>query len=179
MPCALYLQHADCLPYTCSMQTACLQPAHWTCQVQHVGEQSFAAGCVEHCVLQILPVRRILPKAYTIWPAGRLAGLWCCKDCTANPHVPCSFVFDCVCVCACIAGEPQGSTTASYTAPRLTYPQEHEPGALQAEESESDILPFAIDGDNGPAGDARQGSADAKTGIALLFGRHCCRFLLM
>ena len=58
----------------------------------------------------------------------------------------------------------QGSVFASYTAPRLTYPQEPELAALPTEESESDILPFAIDGDNGPAGDATQGCSDMQTG---------------
>ena len=63
----------------------------------------------------------------------------------------------------------QGSTSTSYTAPRLTYPQDPKEavGGLHAEESESDILPFAIDGDAG-AFDATSPSADGKTGTALL-----------
>ena len=40
--------------------------------------------------------------------------------------------------------------------------------AMPAEESESDILPFAIDGDNGPAGDAMQGNTDLQPGQTLL-----------
>ena len=63
----------------------------------------------------------------------------------------------------------QGSTSTSYTAPRLTYPQDPQEAAvgLHAEESESDILPFAIDGDTG-AFDATSPSADGKTGMVLL-----------
>lgn len=61
-------------------------------------------------------------------------------------------------------GGLQGSTTASFTAPRLTYHQEPDMAAMPAEESESDILPFAIDGDNGPAGDAMQGNPDLQPG---------------
>ena len=58
----------------------------------------------------------------------------------------------------------QGSSSASYTAPRLTYPQDTQDaaGGLHAEESESDILPFAIDGDTA-AFDATSPSADGKT----------------
>ncbi|KAL3133251.1 hypothetical protein ABBQ38_007134 [Trebouxia sp. C0009 RCD-2024] len=63
----------------------------------------------------------------------------------------------------------QGSSSASYTAPRLTYPQDtHDAaGGLHAEESESDILPFAIDGDTAafdatsPAADGGLSSAEA------------------
>ena len=40
--------------------------------------------------------------------------------------------------------------------------------AMPAEESESDILPFAIDGDNGLAGDAMQGNPDLQPGQMLL-----------
>lgn len=60
----------------------------------------------------------------------------------------------------------QGSSSASYTAPRLTYPQDtHDAaGGLHAEESESDILPFAIDGDTA-AFDATSPAADGKPGI--------------
>lgn len=63
----------------------------------------------------------------------------------------------------------QGSSSTSYTAPRLTYPQDPQeaPVRLHAEESESDILPFALDGDTG-AFDATSPSADGRTGIILL-----------
>ena len=63
----------------------------------------------------------------------------------------------------------QGSTSTSYTAPRLTYPQDPQEaaGGLHAEESESDILPFAIDGDTG-AFDATSPSGDGRTGMVLL-----------
>lgn len=57
-----------------------------------------------------------------------------------------------------------GSSSASYTAPRLTYPQEPDLAGLHAEESESDILPFAIDGDAGASLDVTLPSADAQTG---------------
>ena len=60
----------------------------------------------------------------------------------------------------------QGSASTSYTAPRLTYPQDtHDTAAVHAEESESDILPFAIDGDTG---DATSSSAVAPAGIKTL-----------
>ncbi|KAL0035164.1 hypothetical protein WJX79_004130 [Trebouxia sp. C0005] len=57
-----------------------------------------------------------------------------------------------------------GSSSASYTAPRLTYPQEPDLAGLHAEESESDILPFAIDGDAGAPLNVTSPSADAQTG---------------
>lgn len=59
----------------------------------------------------------------------------------------------------------QGSSSTSYTAPRLTYPQDPQDaaGGLHAEESESDILPFAIDGDTA-AFDATSSAADGKSG---------------
>jgi hypothetical protein len=57
-----------------------------------------------------------------------------------------------------------GSSSASYTAPRLTYPQEPDLAGLHAEESESDILPFAIDGDAGASLDVTSPSAEAQTG---------------
>ena len=57
-----------------------------------------------------------------------------------------------------------GSSSASYTAPRLTYPQEPDLAGLHAEESELDILPFAIDGDAGASLDVTSPSADAQTG---------------
>lgn len=67
-----------------------------------------------------------------------------------------------------------GSTSTSYSAPRLTYRQDPQEAAvgLQAEESESDILPFAIDGDTG-AFDATSPSADGRTGMELLTHIHC------
>lgn len=58
----------------------------------------------------------------------------------------------------------QGSSNTSYTAPRLTYPQEPDLAALHAEESESDILPFAIDGDTGASFDATSTSPEGQTG---------------
>ncbi len=58
----------------------------------------------------------------------------------------------------------QGSSNASYTGPRLTYPQEPDLAGLHAEESESDILPFAIDGDTGTSFDAAATPPDAQTG---------------
>lgn len=59
-----------------------------------------------------------------------------------------------------------GSASTSYTAPRLTYPQDtQDAAAVHAEESESDILPFAIDGD---AGDATSSFAVAPAGIEML-----------
>ena len=63
----------------------------------------------------------------------------------------------------------QGSSSTSYTAPRLTYPQDPQeaPIGLHAEESESDILPFALDGDTG-AFDATSPSADGKLGMGSL-----------
>ena len=57
-----------------------------------------------------------------------------------------------------------GSSSASYTAPRLTYPQEPDLAGLHAEESESDILPWAIDGDAGASLDVTSPSAEAQTG---------------
>ena len=61
------------------------------------------------------------------------------------------------------AGHASGSS-ASHTAPRLTYPQESDQAGLHAEESESDILPFAIDGDTGASLDVTSTSPDAQTG---------------
>lgn len=64
------------------------------------------------------------------------------------------------------AGHASGSS-ASHTAPRLTYPQEPDQAGLHAEESESDILPFAIDGDTGASLDVTSTSPDAQTGASL------------
>ena len=70
----------------------------------------------------------------------------------------------------CCTGQ-QSSASTSYMAPRLTYPQDTQDAAaaagLHAEESESDILPFAIDGDAG-AFDAAGPSADALAGTQIL-----------
>ena len=67
----------------------------------------------------------------------------------------------------------QGSTSTSYTQPRLTYPQDTQDAAvgLHAEESESDILPFAIDGDAG-AFDAASPPANEAAGRLLLSCNH-------
>ena len=62
----------------------------------------------------------------------------------------------------------QGSSNTSYTAPRLTYPQEPDLAALHAEESESDILPFAIDGDTGASFDATSTSPEGQTGTSTI-----------
>lgn len=78
-----------------------------------------------------------------------------------------------------MAGLP-GSFGASFTGPRLTYPSPQDPdqASLQPEESESDILPFAIDGDTGSPFDVAPLTVDTESGTYLpAMLQHACLVL--
>lgn len=62
-----------------------------------------------------------------------------------------------------------GGSSTSFGALRLTYPSppDLDLAGLQREESESDILPFAIDGDAGSPFDVAASAADDDTGKPL------------